>query len=88
MKQIIRKAIEELNELLPNNKKILVADSSPLVSEDSNLESIDLVNLFVNLEENLRKNNFNLSFDDIIKEADKFDTIGSLELFLKRKFKK
>tara|TARA_Y100000590_G_C15678416_1_gene998863 strand:+ start:395 stop:661 length:267 start_codon:yes stop_codon:yes gene_type:complete len=88
MKQIIRKAIEELNELLPNNKKILVADSSPLVSEDSNLESIDLVNLFVNLEENLRKNNFNLSFDDIIKEADKFDTIGSLELFLNRKFKK
>ena len=88
MKQIIRKAIEELNELLPNNKKILVADSSPLVSEDSNLESIDLVNLFVNLEENLRKNNFNLSFDDIIKEADKFDTIGSLELFLKRKFLK
>ena len=88
MKQIIRKAIEELNELLPNNKKILVADSSPLVSEDSNLESIDLVNLFVNLEENLRKNNFNLSFDDIIKEADKFDTIGSLELFLNKKFKK
>ena len=88
MKQIIRKAIEELNELLPNNKKILVADSSPLVSEDSNLESIDLVNLFVNLEENLRKNNFNLSFDEIIKEADKFDTIGSLELFLNRKFKK
>tara|TARA_B100000029_G_C17597064_1_gene964544 strand:+ start:1575 stop:1841 length:267 start_codon:yes stop_codon:yes gene_type:complete len=88
MKQIIRKAIEELNELLPNSKKILFAESSPLVSEDSNLESVDLVNLFVNLEENLRKNNFNLSFDDIIKEADKFDTIGSLELFLTRKFKK
>ena len=88
MKQIIRKAIEELNELLPNSKKILFAESSPLVSEDSNLESVDLVNLFVNLEENLRKNNFNLSFDDIIKEADKFDTIGSLELFLNRKFKK
>ena len=86
MKQIIIKAIEELNQLLPEKKKILVKDSTPLVSESSELESVDLVNLFVNLEENLRKNNFILSFDDIVKNADKFDTIGSLEIFLNNNF--
>ena len=55
MKEIVRESIEELNNLLPRKKKLAIKDSTPLVGDQSNLESIDLVNLFVNLEKNLKK---------------------------------
>ena len=47
MQEIIRKSIEELNELLPKEKKLSAGKTTPLVGEKSSLESIDLVNLFV-----------------------------------------
>ena len=52
MKQIIKKSFEELNELLPKEKKLVIADSTPLIGEKSSLDSVDLVNLFVSLEKN------------------------------------
>ena len=55
MKQVVKKSIEELNEILSKEKKLIVKDSTPLIDERSSLESIDLVNLFVNLEKNLKK---------------------------------
>ena len=55
MEAVVRKSIEELNEILPKEKKLIVDESTPLIDERSNLESIDLVNLFVNLEKNLKK---------------------------------
>ena len=47
MKEIVKKSIEELNELLPKQKKLSMEETTPLVGEKSSLESIDLVNLFV-----------------------------------------
>ena len=47
MQEIVKKSIEELNELLPMQKKLLVGKATPLIGEKSSLESIDLVNLFV-----------------------------------------
>ena len=47
MKEIVKKSIEELNELLPKQKKLSTGETTPLVGEKSSLESIDLVNLFV-----------------------------------------
>ena len=89
MKQVIKKSIIELNEMLPKEKKLEIQDSTPLISEQSNLESIDLVNLFVNLEKNLKeKGDFILAFDEIINNIDQLKTIGSLENFLIKKFKK
>ena len=61
MEAVVRKSIEELNEILPKEKKLIVDKSTPLIDEQSNLESIDLVNLFVNLEkkpEKRRTSNF------------------------------
>jgi len=55
MKQVIKKSILQLNEILSKEKKLEVKDTTPLISEQSNLESIDLVNLFVNLEKNLKE---------------------------------
>ena len=67
MKEIVRESIEELNNLLPRKKKLAIKDSTPLVGDQSNLESIDLVNLFVNLEKNLKKKKkITLTFDEII----------------------
>ena len=89
MKQVIKKSIIELNEMLPKEKKLEIKDITPLISEQSNLESIDLVNLFANLEKNLKeKGDFILTFDEIINNIDQLKTIGSLENFLIKKFKK
>ena len=89
MKEIIRESIEELNNLLPRKKKLAIKDSTPLVGEKSNLESIDLVNLFVNLEKNLKeKKKITLTFDEIIENVDHLKTIGSLKIFLSNKLER
>ena len=88
MKQVIKKSIEELNGLLPKEKKLTMKNTTPLVGEKSKLESIDLVNLFVLVEKNLQNDkNYNLSVDEIIQNAEEFKTIESLEYFLNKKFK-
>jgi len=88
MKEIVKKSIEELNELLPKQKKLLVGEATPLIGEKSSLESIDLVNLFVCLEKNLKeKKNYTLTFDEILQNVEHLKTIGSLEFFLTKKFK-
>ena len=87
MKQVVKKSIDELNELLSREKKLAMKDSTLLVGEKSNLESIDLVNLFVSIEKNLKKDkNYNLPFDEIIQNAEHFKTVGSLKTFLTKRF--
>ena len=88
MQEIIKKSIEELNELLSKEKKLLVGEATQLIGEKSSLESIDLVNLFVCLEKNLKeKKNYTLTFDEILQNVEHLKTIGSLEFFLTKKFK-
>ena len=87
MKEIVKRSIEELNELLPMQKKLSIKEKTPLVGEKSSLESIDLVNLFVCLEKNLKKKeNYTLTFDEILQNIEHLKTVGSLELFLTKKF--
>jgi len=87
MKEIVKRSIEELNELLPMQKKLSIEEKTPLVGEKSSLESIDLVNLFVCLEKNLKeKKNYTLTFDEILQNIEHLKTVGSLELFLTKKF--
>tara|TARA_Y100000590_G_scaffold225618_1_gene255039 strand:- start:10303 stop:10581 length:279 start_codon:yes stop_codon:yes gene_type:complete len=87
MRQIVKKSIEELNELLPNEKKLKIKDTTPLIGDKSSLESIDLVNLFVSLEKNLKsEKNLYLTFDELLKDLKNLKTINSLEIFLKNKF--
>jgi len=89
MKEIVRRSIKQLNDLLPKEKKLEIKDTTILVGEKSNLESIDLVNLFVNLEKNLKEEKkVTLTFDEIIQNVDQFKTIGSLIVFLNNKLKK
>ncbi len=86
MQDVIKKSIEQLNEVLTKDKKLVIKNSTPLIDEKSKLESIDIVNLFVNLEKNLKeKNNLVLTFDEILQNASKLKTIGSLEAFIIRK---
>ena len=88
MKQIIKKSFEELNELLPKEKKLVITDSTPLIGEKSSLDSVDLVNLFVSLEKNLKEEkNYILTFDDIMQNIEQLTTIHSLEVFLIKKLK-
>jgi len=88
MKDIITKSIKELNALLPKEKKLVIKNSTPLIDEKSKLESIDLVNLFVNLEKNLKeKSSLILTFDEIVENTEYLKTIGSLESFLVKKLK-
>ena len=55
MQEIIKKSIEELNELLSKEKKLSIIKTTPLIDAKSSLESIDLVNFFVCLEKNLKE---------------------------------
>jgi acyl carrier protein len=88
MDKIVTKTIEKLNELLPVKKKLINEDSTPLISKNSNLDSIDLVNLFTNLEQIIQKEKkLNLTFDDLIENINQLETIGSLKYFLTQKFK-
>ena len=88
MQEIVKRSIEELNELLSKEKKLSIGKTTPLVGEKSNLESIDLVNLFVCLVKNLKeKKNYTLTFDEILQNIEHLKTVGSLESFLTKKFK-
>ena len=40
MKEIVKRSIEELNELLPKQKKLSIEKTASLVGEKSNLESM------------------------------------------------
>ena len=73
---------------MSKEKKLLVGEATPLIGEKSSLESIDLVNLFVCLEKNLKeKKNYTLTFDEILQNIEHLKTVGSLESFLTKKFK-
>tara|TARA_B100001179_G_scaffold183885_1_gene139470 strand:+ start:417 stop:692 length:276 start_codon:yes stop_codon:yes gene_type:complete len=86
MQDIIKKSIEQLNEVLTKDKKLVIKNSTPLIDQKSKLESIDIVNLFVNLEKNLKeKDDLVLTFDEILQNADTLKTIGALENFINKK---
>ena len=88
MQKMIQNSIEELNKILPPKKKIKYNESFLLISKKSILDSIDIVNLFVILEKNLKKDkNLTLSFDTLLKDVEKFETIGSLKKYLIKKLK-
>ena len=89
MQEIIQKSIDELNKILPKKKKIKNEDPFLLVSKKSNLDSVDIVNLFVILEKYLKKEkNLTLSFDILLKDIEEFKTIGTLKSYLYKKFQK
>ena len=89
MQEIIQKSIDELNKILPLKKKIKNKDSFLLIDKKSNLDSVDIVNLFVILEKYLKKEkNLSLSFDILLKDIEEFKTIGTLKSYLNKKFKK
>jgi len=89
MQKIIQKSIDELNKILPKKKKIKNEDSFLLISKKSNLDSIDIVNLFVILEKYLKKEkNLTLSFDILLKDIEELKTIGTLKSYLYKKFQK
>ena len=92
MKEIVKRSIEELNDLLPKEKKLVIENSTPLVGEKSNLESIDLVNLFVSLEKNLKeRKKLDLTFDEIIAkdvpEGYKYKIVNKDEVPTDRSFR-
>ena len=85
MQEIIQKSIDELNKILLKKKKIVNKDSFLLISKRSNLDSIDIVNLFVILEKYLKKEkNLNISFDTLLKDVEEFKTIGTLKSYLNK----
>ena len=88
MQEIIKKSIEELNELLSKEKKLSIIKTTPSIDAKSSLESIDLVNFFVCLEKNLKEKKYTLTFDEILQNTEHLKTVGSLESFLTKKFEK
>ncbi len=89
MHEVIQKSIDELNKVLPKHKKIKNDDSFKLFNKKSNLDSIDIVNLFVILEKHLKlEKDFIITFDVLLKDIYELETIGSLKSYLKKKLEK
>jgi len=87
MEDIVKKTIDELNKILPKEKKIVNKDTSQLISTKSNLDSVDLVNLFVILEKNLNiEKKIDITFDDFIKNIGNLKTVGLLKSYLVKSF--
>jgi acyl carrier protein len=87
MEDIVKKTIDELNKILPKEKKIVNKDTSQLISAKSNLDSVDLVNLFVILEKNLNiEKKIDITFDDFIKNIGNLKTVGLLKSYLVKSF--
>lgn len=87
MQDIVKKTIDELNKILPKEKKIVNKDTSQLISTKSNLDSVDLVNLFVILEKNLNiEKKIDITFDDFIKNIGNLKTVGLLKSYLIKSF--
>ena len=87
MQVIVKKTIDELNKILPKEKKIVNKDTSQLISTKSNLDSVDLVNLFVILEKNLNiEKKIDITFDDFIKNIGNLKTVGLLKSYLIKSF--
>jgi acyl carrier protein len=87
MHDIVKKTIDELNKILPKEKKIVNKDTSQLISTKSNLDSVDLVNLFVILEKNLNiEKKIDITFDDFIKNIGNLKTVGLLKSYLIKSF--
>ena len=42
MQDVIKKSIEQLNEVLTKDKKLVIKNSTPLIDQKSKLESIDI----------------------------------------------
>ena len=87
LEDIVKKTIDELNKILPQEKKIVNKDTSQLISAKSNLDSVDLVNLFVILEKNLNiEKKIDITFDDFLKNIDNLKTVGLLKSYLVKSF--
>jgi len=80
--QAIYAAVDELNEQLPKGVRVAKSLDSPLYGPGSNLESIDLVNLIIEVEEKV-KEAFGVSItiaDDraMSSQNSPFVTVGAL----------
>ncbi len=53
IKNIIFQAIDEINLELPKNKQIVKSDNTQLYGSQSPLDSLELVNLIVSIEDNI-----------------------------------
>ena len=93
IKNLIFDAVEEINSQLPDEKKLIKSIKTTLFGREGNLDSLELVNLVVTIEQNI-EDIFDLSITIADERAmsqqySPFRTIGSLtnyiEILLKEK---
>jgi len=93
IENLIFDAVEEINSQLPDEKKLIKSTKTTLFGREGNLDSLELVNLVVTIEQNI-EDIFDLSITIADERAmsqqySPFRTIGSLtnyiEMLLKEK---
>ena len=84
--EIVYKVIDQLNELLPNDKRLSKSPSTILMGKESTLDSLHLVNLLVNVEvmiEDRLDTTINLSGNETIYQENGFlQNVESLTDFI------
>ena len=93
IENLIFNAVEEINSQLPDEKQLIKSTKTTLFGREGNLDSLELVNLVVTIEQNI-EDIFDLSITIADERAmsqqySPFRTIGSLadyiEMLLKEK---
>ena len=84
---MIKIIIKEIKELVDNDS-IVIDENTPLIGENSPLDSMNIVNLCIRLEDIANDQNFNFDWsgDTMSKSKSMFKTVSSIsEEFLRQK---
>ena len=80
--ELVVNQLLELNETLPNNERFNVNEKTALFGSNSNIDSLSLVSVIVDLEETLSSNyNLDISLTDdraMTREISPFNNVASL----------
>jgi acyl carrier protein len=86
IEEVIIKSIDFLNQERNSGEHIVFSDETPLFHQDSNVDSLTLVSLIMEIEMNLSDSGIDISLTDdenMGKMDEPFKTIGSLKTYIK-----
>lgn len=81
---VIYNCVVELNKQLPEEGRLSLNESTAIVGKDSNLDSLGLVMLLINIEEKIRHIGIETNILDVSSQSDQppFVTIGDMAHWL------
>ena len=85
--QTIFGAVEEVNKMLPEDRRLRKLPNTVLLGDRGNLDSLEVINFIVELEGRIKKNfNLTLNLIELLDLPEKpMESIGGLAKFIKER---